>query len=103
MNVRPDPLETPQHVDVVVERQIRVQAVDDVDIGERLRSLAGGTIAVGFAGNPLEPSSMRGGPMFEFLFGIDQLLRNEARRDRFKMVFFSPAAEPGNRRGAQAG
>ena len=52
-------------------------------IRDRLRELQGGTIAVGFAGNPNEPSAMRGGPMFEFLFGIDQQLRREGRRDRF--------------------
>ena len=62
----------------------------------------GGTIAVGFAGNPNEPSAMRGGPMFEFLFGIDPLLRREGRRDRFKLVFFSPAEEPGQRLGPRA-
>jgi sulfide:quinone oxidoreductase len=33
-------------------------------IRERLRSLSGGTIAVGFAGNPNEPTAVRGGPMF---------------------------------------
>lgn len=71
-------------------------------IRERLREMSGGTIAVGFAGNPNEPSSMRGGPMFEFLFGIDQQLRREGRRERFGLVFFSPAAEPGNRLGKAA-
>ncbi|MCW5658956.1 MAG: NAD(P)/FAD-dependent oxidoreductase [Burkholderiaceae bacterium] len=71
-------------------------------IRDRLRALQGGVIAVGFAGNPQEPSSMRGGPMFEFLFGIDRQLRREGRRDRFKLVFFSPAAEPGNRLGQAA-
>ena len=71
-------------------------------IRDRLQSLQGGTIAVGFAGNPNEPSAMRGGPMFEFLFGIDQQLRREGRRDRFELVFFSPAAEPGNRLGPKA-
>ena len=38
-------------------------------IRDRLRAMDAGTIAVGFAGNPNEPSAMRGGPMFEFLFG----------------------------------
>ena len=71
-------------------------------IRDRLRDLQGGTIAVGFAGNPNEPSAMRGGPMFEFLFGIDAQLRREGRRERFDMVFFSPAAEPGNRLGPKA-
>ena len=71
-------------------------------IRDRLRELQDGTIALGFAGNPNEPSSMRGGPMFEFLFGIDRQLRREGRRERFELVFFSPAAEPGNRLGKAA-
>ena len=64
--------------------------------------MQGGTIAIGFAGNPNEPSAMRGGPMFEFLFGIDTLLRQQNRRDKFKIVFFSPAPQPGNRLGPKA-
>jgi sulfide:quinone oxidoreductase len=68
-------------------------------IGERLKSMNGGTIAIGFGGNPNEPSAMRGGPMFEFLFGLDTLLRKQGRRDQFKLVFFNPAAEPGKRLG----
>lgn len=71
-------------------------------IRDRLNDLAGGTIAIGFAGNPHEPSAMRGGPMFEFLFGIDTLLRQQGRREKFKLVFFSPAPEPGKRLGAKA-
>jgi sulfide:quinone oxidoreductase len=71
-------------------------------IRDRLKAMDGGTIAIGFAGNPKEPSAMRGGPMFEFLFGTDTLLRQQHRRDRFKLVFFSPAAQPGNRLGPKA-
>lgn len=71
-------------------------------IRDRLEALQGGTIAIGFAGNPNEPSAMRGGPMFEFLFGIDTLLRQQNRRDKFKIVFFSPAPQPGNRLGPKA-
>ncbi|MES9956844.1 MAG: FAD-dependent oxidoreductase [Sedimenticola sp.] len=71
-------------------------------IRERLKEMQGGTIAVGFAGNPKEPSAMRGGPMFEFLFGIDRQLRLEKRRDRFNLVFFTPAPSPGNRLGPKA-
>jgi hypothetical protein len=36
MNVGADPFEAPEQLRVVVERQIRVQAVDDVDLGQRL-------------------------------------------------------------------
>ncbi|MCU7844197.1 MAG: FAD-dependent oxidoreductase [Candidatus Thiodiazotropha sp. (ex Monitilora ramsayi)] len=73
-----------------------------MQIRERLAVLDGGTIAIGFAGNPKEPSAMRGGPMFEFLFGIDRQLRLEKRRDRFKLIFFTPAKSPGQRLGPKA-
>lgn len=68
-------------------------------IRDRLQALEGGTIAIGFAGNPQEPSAMRGGPMFEFLFGIDTLLRRQGRRERFELVFFNPAERPAQRLG----
>lgn len=71
-------------------------------IRDRLRAMTGGSIAVGFAGNPNEQSAVRGGPMFEFLFGIDRQLRREGRRDQFELVFFNPSKEPGNRLGPKA-
>ena len=71
-------------------------------IRDRLRAMSGGTIAVGFAGNPNEQSAVRGGPMFEFLFNIDTLLRRERRRGNFELVFFNPSKEPGQRLGAKA-
>ncbi len=73
-----------------------------VAIRDRLQAMEAGSIAIGFSGNPKEPSAMRGGPMFEFLFGIDRQLRKEKRRDRFKLVFFTPAAKPGARLGPKA-
>jgi len=69
-----------------------------VKIRDRLREMDGGNIAFGFASNPKEPSAMRGGPMFEFLFGIDHQLREEGRRDKFNLSFFTPAPSPGQRR-----
>jgi sulfide:quinone oxidoreductase len=71
-------------------------------IRDRVKSMDGGSIAMGFAGNPNEPSSMRGGPIFEFLFGMDSQLRKEKRRERFKLTFFTPAERPGNRLGPKA-
>jgi len=71
-------------------------------IRDRLKAMDGGTVAMGFAGNPKEPASMRGGPIFEFLFGLDRQLRNEGRRERFRIVFFTPAERPGNRLGPKA-
>jgi sulfide:quinone oxidoreductase len=71
-------------------------------IHDRINSMNGGTIAFGFAGNPKEPSAMRGGPMFEFLFGTDTLLRKRCIRYKYKLVFFTPAKKPGNRLGEKA-
>lgn len=70
-----------------------------MEFKERLESMDGGALAFGFAGNPKEGTAMRGGPMFEFLFGTDELLRRQGRRDKFKLVFFSPAPKPGIRLG----
>lgn len=71
-------------------------------IRERLDRMDGGTIAFGFGTNPKEQGAMRGGPMFELLFGIDTLLRKQRRRERFKLVFFNAAKEPGKRLGDKA-
>jgi sulfide:quinone oxidoreductase len=71
-------------------------------MGQRLSALEGGTIAMGFGGNPKEPSAMRGGPMFELLFGLDTWLRKQGSRDKFKLVFFTPAPRPGQRLGDRA-
>ncbi len=79
------------------------EGIDAVEkIRDRLDTMSGGTIAFGFAGNPKEPSAMRGGPMFEFLFGTDTLLRKRGIREKFNLVFFTPAAKPGNRLGPKA-
>ena len=79
---------------------------EGIDAAEKIRdqldTMAGGTIAFGFAGNPKEPSAMRGGPMFEFLFGTDTLLRRRGTRKNFNLIFFSPAPKPGNRLGPKA-
>ncbi|HNQ56034.1 MAG: FAD-dependent oxidoreductase [Burkholderiales bacterium] len=73
---------------------------------ERLRdavqAMERGSIALGFAGNPNEPVAMRGGPIFEFLFGLDTQLRREGRRERIALTFFNPMPKPGNRLGEKA-
>jgi sulfide:quinone oxidoreductase len=71
-------------------------------ISERFHALEGGTIAIGMATNPNEPGAIRGGPMFEYLFILDTLLRRQMRRDRFKLMFFSPSDRPGQRLGEKA-
>ena len=71
-------------------------------IRDRVKAMDGGDVAIGFSGNPKEPSAMRGGPMFEFLFGLDTQLRAEGRRDKFNLTFFTPAEKPGARLGKKA-
>ncbi len=71
-------------------------------IRDRVATLEQGNIALGFAGNPNEPSAMRGGPIFEFLFGLDTQLRREGRRDKIGLTFFNPMPNPGNRLGERA-
>ncbi|MBF0587839.1 MAG: FAD-dependent oxidoreductase [Magnetococcales bacterium] len=71
-------------------------------IRERVAKMDGGTIAMGFAGNPKEPTAVRGGPLFEFLFGMHTQLRREGRRKHFKLKFFTPMPQPGKRLGAKA-
>lgn len=75
---------------------------DTKDFSDKLATMNEGTVAFGFSGNPNEPSAMRGGPVFEFLFGVDTLLRQQGRREKFNLVFFSPAPKPGKRMGVKA-
>jgi hypothetical protein len=49
-----------------------------------------GGIAVGIGGNPKDPSAMRGGPAFEELFNIDNLLRDKGLRHNFELSIFAP-------------
>jgi sulfide:quinone oxidoreductase len=72
------------------------------EISRRLAAMEGGRIAFGFGANPKEPAAMRGGPMFELLFGIDTSLRQQGRRERFELTFFNANPRPGQRLGARA-
>jgi len=71
-------------------------------IRDRVDGMTSGRIALGFGGNPNEPSAMRGGPMFELLFGLDTHLRQLGKRDKIELTFFNAAAEPGKRLGEKA-
>ena len=71
-------------------------------IHDRINAMDGGTIAVGFGTNPKEPKAVRGGPMFEFLFNIETMLRKQGRRDKFNLVFFNGSEKPGIRLGEKA-
>jgi sulfide:quinone oxidoreductase len=61
-----------------------------------------GRIAMGFGGNPKDPSAVRGGPVFELMFNVDRLLRRRGVREAFELTFFAPMASPGARMGAGA-
>jgi len=61
-----------------------------------------GKIAVGFGGNPKDSSAVRGGPAFEVLFNIHNLLKKKGLRDKFELTFFAPMAKPGQKMGEKA-
>ncbi len=71
-------------------------------IRQRLLAMDSGRIACGFGSNPQEPTAVRGGPMFELLFGIDTWLRRQRKRDRVELVFFNASETPGQRLGEKA-
>ena len=61
-----------------------------------------GNICFGFGGNPHDTSAVRGGPAFELLFNVHNLLKKKGLRHNFNLTFFAPMAEPGKRMGPQA-
>jgi sulfide:quinone oxidoreductase len=61
-----------------------------------------GKICFGFGGNPKDTSAVRGGPAFELLFNVHNLLKKKGIRDNFELIFFAPMAEPGKRMGQKA-
>ena len=69
---------------------------------DALLAKGSGRIAMGFGGNPADPSAMRGGPAFELMFNVDTLLRRRGLRDRFELTFFAPMPSPGERMGKRA-
>ena len=78
---------------------------DSIKIKERIDELikkGSGKIAMGFGGNPKDPSNVRGGPAFEVLFNVNNQLKKLGIRDNFELTFFAPMAEPGARMGKQA-
>ena len=59
-----------------------------------------GKIAIGFGGNPKDKSAVRGGPAFELLFNIHNMLTKKKIRQYFELTFFAPMEEPGAKMGA---
>ncbi|HYG66843.1 MAG TPA: FAD-dependent oxidoreductase [Anaeromyxobacteraceae bacterium] len=76
---------------------VRTKAALDALVAKRT-----GRIAMGFGGNPKDPSAVRGGPVFEVLFNVEKLLRRRGVRDAFTLTFFAPMASPGERMGRSA-
>lgn len=69
---------------------------------DKLIANGSGKIAVGFGGNPKDKSAVRGGPGFELMFNIHNLLKRKKLRQNFELTFFAPMAEPGARMGKNA-
>ena len=61
-----------------------------------------GKIAIGFGGNPLDKSAVRGGPAFEFAFNVHNYLKKLHLRKAFQISFFAPMQNPGARMGEKA-
>jgi sulfide:quinone oxidoreductase len=69
---------------------------------EKLVARGSGRIAMGFGGNPKDPSAVRGGPIFEVLFNVLLLLERRGVREKFELAFFAPMPSPGERMGKKA-
>ena len=78
------------------------QALEIRDALDALVAKGSGKIAMGFGGNPNDSSAVRGGPGFELLFNVHNMLKKKGIRDNFELTFFAPMAEPGKRMGPQA-
>ncbi len=78
---------------------------DSLKIKDRIDSListGGGKISVGFAGNPIDTTGVRGAPAFEFIFNIHNMLKKKGIRDKFDLTFFAPMQNPGHKLGDKA-
>jgi sulfide:quinone oxidoreductase len=69
---------------------------------DQLVAKGNGKIAIGFGGNPKDKSAVRGGPGFELMFNIHNMLKKKKIRERFDLTFFAPMEEPGARMGQNA-
>jgi len=57
---------------------------------------------MGFGGNPKDTSAVRGGPAFEVLFNVHNMLKKKGLRDKFELTFFAPMEKPGLKMGHNA-
>ncbi len=61
-----------------------------------------GKISFGFGNNPNDTSAVRGGPTFELLFNVHNMLKKKGIRDNFELTFFAPMPDPGKKMGPKA-
>jgi sulfide:quinone oxidoreductase len=95
--LRPKGVEHTHSISGDPQGSVRLKAALDA-----LLAKGSGRIAMGFGGNPADPSAVRGGPAFELIFNVDTLLRRRGLRDRFTLTFFAPMPSPGERMGKKA-
>jgi sulfide:quinone oxidoreductase len=71
---------------------------------DKLVQKGSGKIAIGFSGNPNDPTGtvVRGGPAFELLFNISVYLKKKKLLDKFELNFFAPMPKPGIKMGKKA-
>jgi sulfide:quinone oxidoreductase len=79
--------------------EVAVSIRDGIDT---LIQKGSGKIAIGFGGNPKDKSAVRGGPAFELIFNIHNLLKKKKIRQNFELTFFAPMDEPGAKMGKGA-
>ena len=72
---------------------------DEID---KLIEKGSGKICFGFGGNPKDSSAVRGGPGFELMFNVHNLLKKKGIRKNFELTFFAPMPEPGKRMGPKS-
>ena len=78
------------------------QSIEIAETLDKLIAKGSGKIAFGFGGNPKDTSAVRGGPGFELMFNVHNLLKKKGVRKNFELTFFAPMAQPGARMGDQA-
>jgi len=69
---------------------------------DHIIAMGKGNICFGFGGNPNDTSAVRGGPGFELMFNVHNLLKKKGIRENYNLTFFAPMAEPGKRMGPKA-
>lgn len=87
-----------------IENTLSICGKPDVAVAMRdqidaLVQKGSGKIAVGFGGNPKDKSAVRGGPAFELIFNIHNMLKKKKVRDGFELTFFAPMEKPGAKMG----